>query len=101
MPAYLALGVVVTLLVILFGRWFVATNPRDLARGLRWAAIGLAVALALLLAATEQFGLLLLLAAGGTLLAVSWRRRRGAPGGPGSPRATALLPMGLFHATGL
>ena len=101
MPIYLALGVVVTLLLILFGRWFVATNPHDLARGLRWAAIGLGVLLALLLAATEQFGLLLLLAAGGTVLLVTWRRRRVVRDGQVSAVDTAFLHMELHHASGL
>src|SRR5690242_2747406 len=101
MPVYLALGVVATLLLILFGRWFVATDAHDLVKGLRWAAIALGVALALLLAATEQFGLLLLLAAGGAVLAVTWRRRRVAPDASVSAVDTAFLHMELHHASGL
>jgi len=101
MPIYLALGVVVTLLLVLFGRWFVATNPRDLARGLRWAAIGLVVAVAILLAATEQFGLLLMWVAGWTVLIATWRRRRLARDGPVSAVDTAFLHMELHHASGL
>ena len=101
MPLYLALGVVVTGLLILLGRWFIATDAHDLARGLRWAAIGLGVALALLLMATEQFGLLLLLAAGGALLGVTWRRRRVHQDGTVSAVDTAFLHMELHHASGL
>src|SRR6185369_5992057 len=101
MLIYLALGVVVTLLLVLFGRWFVATNPRDLARGLRWAAIGLVVAVAILLVATEQFGLLLMWVAGWTVLIATWRRRRLARDGPVSAVDTAFLHMELHHASGL
>src|SRR5689334_18945325 len=101
MPLYLALGVVVTLLLILFGRWFVATDAHDLARGLRWGAIGLVVAIAILLAVTEQFGLLLLTVAASTVLLVSWRRRRVARDGPVSAVDTAFLHMELYHASGV
>jgi hypothetical protein len=101
MPLYLALGVVVTLLLILFGRWFVATDAHDLARGLRWAAIGLVVAIAILLAVTEQFGLLLLTVAASTVLVVSWRRRRVARDGPVSAVDTAFLHMELYHSSGV
>ena len=107
MPIYLALGVVVTLLLIQLGRWFVAVNAHDLARGLRWAAIGLGALLAIALLVTEQFGLLLLLAAGSTVLMVTWRRRRLADGGTGrtaSPSSvvdTTYLHMELHHASGV
>jgi hypothetical protein len=101
MPLYLALGVVVTLLLILLGRWFVATDPRELARGLRWAAIALLAAVAILLAATEQFGLLLLWVAGWTVLIATRRRRRVARDGPVSAVDTAFLHMELYHSSGV
>jgi len=107
MPIYLALGVVIALLLVQLGRWFVAANAHDLARGLRWAAVAVAVAAAIGLAVTEQFGLLLMLAAVGTVLGGAWRRRRqaqpGAAPSPGQVSAvdTAFLHMELDHGSGV
>ena len=101
MPIYLALGVVIALLLVQLGRWFVATNPRDLALGLRWAAIGVIAAVAILLAATEQFGLLLMWVAGWTVLIATWHRRRLARDGPVSAVDTDFLHMELYHASGV
>ena len=75
MPLYLALGVLLAILLVQLGRWFVAANPHDLARGLRWAAFGLGGLLGLGLLVTERFGLLLTLGAMATPLFVSWRNR--------------------------
>jgi len=108
MPVYLALGVVLAFLLVQLGRWFVAVNPRDLARGLRWAAIILAALAALALVFTERFGLLLSLGAMAAPLMVAWRRyhrSQSAPGaGPRSERTsavdTAFLHMELDHASG-
>ena len=106
MPLYLALGVVVVLLLVQLGRWFVAANPQDLAKGLRWAAIGLVGAAVVALAATEQFGLLAMLAPAAVALFVAWRRARQVPPAaaptPGQVSAvdTAFLHMELDHASG-
>ena len=108
MPIYLALGVVIVLLLVQLGRWFVAANAHDLARGLRWAAIALGIVLCIALAVTEQFGLLLMLASIGTIVGGAWKRRRQAAGPGAAPSAgqvsavdTAMLHMELDHNSGV
>jgi hypothetical protein len=105
-PAYLALGVLLAVLLLLVGRWFVAADPRALARGLSWAGIALAGLLGFLLLVTERFGLLALLGVGAAMLYGARRRaERGAagPSGAGAGRSgvdTAFLHMELDHASG-
>ncbi|MFO1058857.1 MAG: DnaJ domain-containing protein [Dongiaceae bacterium] len=110
MPAYLALGVLVAVLLLLLGRGFVAADPRDVARGLRWAGMALAAVLGLALLRTERFGLLHMLGAMAAPLMRSWRHRRSAAraaGGPPPPRGgdsssidSAFLHMELDHGSG-
>lgn len=107
MPLYLALGVLLAFLLVQLGRWFVASNPHDLARAVRWSAMVLGGLLGLGLLVTERLGLLLILGAGASLLVASWRRRQRAAAGPGPAAAggsssvdTAFLHMELDHASG-
>src|ERR1041385_4472335 len=106
--AYLMIGVVIVLLALLLARAFVNANPAALARGLKWGLGGVAVALLILLIATEQLRTALALA--GTLLAVLLRARAlpqsfgFAFGGPQPGRVseveTATLRMTLDHDSG-
>ena len=105
MPAVL-LGVALVVVVLLLGRGFLALEPRELARILRWTGGLAAVAVMLLLLASGQEGLLVvltLLAAG----ALAFRRGRGRQAAAGAPPSgqtsrleTRLLRMTLDHDSG-
>jgi hypothetical protein len=107
--AYLAIGVIALLLVLLLGRAFVNANPASLARGARWG-LGLAAVLVLvILLATEQLGPALALTGGliGVILRgrALWQHARFAggpqqPGGRVSEVETATLRMTLDHDSG-
>lgn len=105
--AYLALGIIVLLALLLLGRAFVNADPAVLARGLRWTALALAVLLLVILIASEQ--LAPALAVTGGLLTVALRGRAlwqhfRAAAGPTSGRVseveTAMLRMTLDHDSG-
>lgn len=105
--AYIALGIVGFLVLLLLGRAFVNADPAVLARGLRWTAIALAVLLLVFLIASEQ--LAPALAVTGGLLTVVLRGRAlwqhfRAAAGPTSGRVseveTAMLRMTLDHDSG-
>jgi hypothetical protein len=105
--AYLALGIVVLLALLLLGRAFVNADPAALARGLRWTAIALAIILLVVLIASEQLAPALAVAGGLLTVAVRgralWQHFRAA-GGPTSGRVseveTAMLRMTLDHDSG-
>ena len=105
MPAVL-LGVAMVVVLVLLGRGFLALEPRELARILRWTG-GLAAAVAgLLLLVSGQVGLLVVL----TLLAagvLAFRRGQGHQAAAGAPPPgrttrleTRLLRMTLDHDSG-
>jgi hypothetical protein len=105
--AYLVLGIVALLVLLLLGRAFVNADPAALARGLRWTAIAFAILLLVFLIASEQLALALAVAGGLLTVAVRgralWQHFRAA-GGPTSGRVseveTAMLRMTLDHDSG-
>ncbi len=105
--AYLALGVVALLVLLLLGRAFVNADPAVLARGLRWLAIALTVLLLIGLIVSEQLAPALAIA-GGLLTAALrgralWQHFRAAAGptaGRISEVETAMLRMTLDHDSG-
>jgi hypothetical protein len=105
--AYLVLGIVALLVLLLLGRAFVNADPAALARGLRWTAIAFAILLLVFLIASEQLAPALAVAGGLLTVAVRgralWQHFRAA-GGPTSGRVseveTAMLRMTLDHDSG-
>jgi hypothetical protein len=105
--AYLVLGTVALLVLLLLGRAFVNADPAALARGLRWTAIAFAILLLVFLIASEQLAPALAVAGGLLTVAVRgralWQHFRAA-GGPTSGRVseveTAMLRMTLDHDSG-
>ncbi|MBX6367583.1 MAG: DnaJ domain-containing protein [Rhodospirillales bacterium] len=95
-------GVGLLLVVWLVMRGFVAANPSDIVRGLRWAAFGLGGLLVLVLVVTGRLGPALALAAGLAPLLMRWRPASGptSPGGDSSEVETEWLRMSLDHDTG-
>jgi hypothetical protein len=103
--AYIGLGLLA--LVLLFGlaKAFVAVNPAQLAQGLRWAGVGIAVLGVGALTATGRIGLASFL-----LPVIVWLMRGWRPwarGGAARPRQgqassirTAFLELSLDHDTG-
>jgi hypothetical protein len=105
--AYLALGIVVLLALLLLGRAFVNADPAALARGLRWTAIALAIILLVVLIASEQLapalavtGGLLTVALRGRALWQNFRAAAGPTSGRVSEVETAMLRMTLDHDSG-
>lgn len=116
MLAYLVLGVSLLAAVLLGARWFVTADPRRLAKIVRFAGLGLLIAVALFLFVTGRFAIGLLPAA---IAFAVWRAMRGggmsfpsggggawrgAGGGSSSGRAsnveTEFLRMTLQHDSG-
>ncbi len=105
--AYLALGIVVLLVLLLLGRAFVNADPAVLARGLRWAAVVFAVVVLIVLIASEQLAPALAVIGGLLTVALKgrmfWHQFRAASGpAPGrvSEVETATLRMTLDHDSG-
>jgi hypothetical protein len=99
---WLVAGLGLLVVVWLLMRGFVAVSPSDLAKGLRWAALGLGGALALVLILTGRLGPALALAAGLAPLVMRWRQAS-APASAGGDRSevqTEWLRMTLDHDTG-
>ncbi|MGE0260366.1 MAG: J domain-containing protein [Alphaproteobacteria bacterium] len=101
---YLIGGVVLLFGLILLGRAFVNADPRQLARFVKWAAIGLAAAAVVALAVSGRLSVLLALAAG---LFPLLRRLHSVVGGLRGPSAgasseveTAYVRVTLDHDTG-
>ena len=105
MPAYFALGFI-ALIGIVFGlRWLSRIDPGALAAALRYSAIAVAAAGALLLALGGRVGLLMMAASLAYPLWQRWRARRQAEGigrgrGQVSRLQTAYLDVSLDHDTG-
>lgn len=95
-------GVGLLLVVWLVMRGFVAANPSDIVKGLRWAAFGLGGILVLVLAVTGRLGPALALAVGLAPLLMRWRQASGptSSGGDSSEVETEWLRMSLDHDTG-
>jgi hypothetical protein len=99
---WLVAGVGLLLVVTLLLRGFVAANPSDLAKGLRWAALGVGGGVVLVLVLTGRFGPGLALAAALTPLLMRWQRSAppSSPAGDSSEVETEWLRMTLDHDTG-
>src|SRR5476649_773112 len=105
--AYLALGIVGLLVLLLLGRAFVNADPAVLARGLRWLAVAVAVLLVIGLLLSEQLAPALAITGGVLTVALRgralWQHFRAAAG-PTSGRVsdveTATLRMALDHDSG-
>jgi DnaJ-like protein len=105
--AYLALGIVGFLVLMLLGRAFVNADPAVLARGLRWLAVAAAVLLVIGLIVSEQLAPALAVTGGMLTVALRgralWQHFRAAAG-PTSGRVsdveTAWLRMTLDHDSG-
>jgi DnaJ-like protein len=105
--AYLALGIVGLLVLLLLGRAFVNADPAVLARGLRWLAVAVAILLVIGLIVSEQLAPALAVTGGVLTVALRgralWQHLR-AYGGPASGRVsdveTDMLRMTLDHDTG-
>lgn len=95
-------GVGLLVVVWLVMRGFVAANPSDIVRGLRWAALGLGGILVLVLAVSGRLGPALALAAGLAPLLMRWRQASGptSSAGDSSEVETEWLRMSLDHDTG-
>jgi hypothetical protein len=101
---YLLGGVLILVGLVLLGRLFVATDPKHLARGVKWAAIALAAAAIVALAVSGRLSMLLAIAAG----ALPMLRRihsavsglRGPSPGAATDGQTPYLRMSLDHDTG-
>jgi DnaJ domain len=105
--AYLALGIASLLALFLLGRAFVNADPAALARGVRWAAVVLAILLLVFLIASEQLGPalaviggLLTVALRGRALWQHFRAASGPPPGQTSEVETDTLRMTLDHDSG-
>lgn len=105
--AYIAIGIVFLLLLLLLVRAFLAADPAKMARGLRWVIGGLAVIVIIVLFATEQLGPALALAGGllgvvlrGRALWHQFRATSGPQPGRVSEVETDTLRMTLDHDTG-
>lgn len=99
---WLVAGIGLLIVVWLLMRGFVAASPSDIAKGLRWAALGLGGVIALVLILTGRIGPALALAAGLAPLVMRWRQA-GAPASAGGDRSeveTEWLRMTLDHDTG-
>jgi len=108
MPLYLIGGIVLLVLLLAAGRAFVALPAATIVRFLMWFGIFVAIALAILLIATERF-LPLVFALGGAAPFFSrartmWRRWVGGAGGGSQSQVseveTDYLRMSLDHETG-
>jgi hypothetical protein len=106
MPAYFVLGFM-TLIAALYGlSWATRVNPATLARFVRYAGIGLAVIVFLLLAFTGKLGLLFLAAPPIAFFWWRWRQARlaaeigAAQPGRTSGIETGYLSVSLDHDTG-
>ena len=106
MISWFILGLCVLAAVLLTGRWLMTTDPRTLARAIKWGGLGALVVIGLYLVLTGRFAFLLPLAL--FLLPVLRRlRRRGfgaygrAPSaGQSSHVTTDFIEMTLDHDTG-
>jgi hypothetical protein len=103
--AYIGLGLLALVLLFVLAKAFVAANPAQLAQGLRWAGVGIAVLGVGALTATGRIGLASFL-----LPVIVWLMRGCRPWarfGAARPRAgqassirTAFLELSLDHDTG-
>lgn len=107
MIAYLVLGICLVVGLGLMARWFVATDPRQLARLLRYGAISLVVVVVLALALTRNIGpalgvlvLLLPFLRGWRDLRRRMKTAQGPSAGQSSRLRTAMLDVELDHDTG-
>lgn len=106
MPLYLLGGLAILVGMLLLVYVFVNADPARLARGLRWAAIGIAAVAVVLLIVTESGRLFALLFPLAMFMPVLSRLRRlidrlrPAPAGQSSTVATDYLRMTLEHDTG-
>jgi hypothetical protein len=99
---WLLAGVGLLVVVWVLMRGFVAASPSDIAKGLRWSALGIGGIVVLGLIITGRFGAAFALGAGLAPLVMRWRQA-GAPSAAGGDRSeveTAWLRMTLDHDTG-
>ena len=100
---WLVAGLGLLVVVWLAMRGFVAASPSDIAKGLRWAAIGVGAVIVVGLLVTGRLGPALALATGLAPLVMRWRRAA-APASSGADSSeveTEGLRMSLDHDTGL
>jgi hypothetical protein len=99
---WLVAGIGLLVMVWLLMRGFVAVNPSDMAKGLRWAALGIGGVVLLVLILTGRLGPALALAAGLAPIVMRWRAAH-APASVAGDRSeveTEWLRMTLDHDTG-
>jgi DnaJ-domain-containing protein 1 len=107
MLPYILAGAAILVALMLALRGFLAADPRALARGLRWIAIGLGLAVVMFLAFNGRLGMALGLAAFVLPIALRWRdilvrmkAARGPTPGQRSRVQTRFLAMELDHDSG-
>ena len=108
MIGYAVLGVVLVALTVLAARWFVSSNPANVARSLRIAAIVAGGLLAIVLVVSGRLPLASLILGGLLPLLIRWRaisramrNARGHAPGQQSEVSTRYLRMRLDHDTGV